>query len=194
MMATQFDAEEELADPRLLGMFTGYVTHRDDPEELGRVRVCIPGLIEPHSAWAWPLGTCGGGSRNRGFFAVPEVGAEVAVFFKQGEVSAPYYLSGNFGKPNGISEVPEEAQKSPPDNRVIATETFRIEMDESKGARKLRLLNKKTEDVIELDAETNSLTIRATTSIVIRAEGAITLDAAQINIKGRAVKPSAAPI
>ena len=50
------------------------------------------------------------------------------------------------------------------------------------------------EDLIELDAETNSITIRATTSIVIRAEGAITLDAAQINLKGRAVKPSAAPI
>ena len=46
----------------------------------------VPGILEPHSGWAWPLGTCGGGMRDRGFFAVPEVGAEVAVFFNQGEV------------------------------------------------------------------------------------------------------------
>ena len=49
-------------------------------------------------------------------------------------------------------------------------------------------------DLIELDAETNSITIQATTSIVIKAEGAITLDAAQVNINGRAVRPSASPI
>ena len=193
-MFTQFDAEDEVTDPKLFGMFTGYVTDRNDPEELGRVRVCIPGFLEPHSAWAWPLGTCGGGSKNRGFFAVPEVGAEVAVFFKQGEVTAPYYLSGNFGKPDGESEVPIEAQKSPPDNRVIATENFRIEIDESDKDKKLRLLNKATDDMIELDAENNSIVIQATTSIVIKAEGAITLDAAQINIRGRSVRPSATPI
>lgn len=84
-----FDDDFQLHDTRLPGMYVGYVTTRDDPEQLGRVRVCIPGVLEPESAWAWPLGTLGGGSRNRGFFAVPEQGAEVAVFFNQGDVDAP---------------------------------------------------------------------------------------------------------
>lgn len=190
-MHTQFDAEEEVQDPRLFGMFVGYVVNREDPKELGRVQVCIPGFLEPHSNWAWPLGTCGGGSKNRGFFAVPEQGAEVCVFFNQGEISSPYYITTNWGMPGGESEVPEEARKSPPNNRVIATETFRIEMDESEKDHKLRLLNRKTGDQIILDADQNSITIQGTTAIVIKAVGAITLDAAQISIQGRAVRPVA---
>lgn len=105
-----FDDDIHTHDSRLLGMYVGYVTKRDDEELLGRVRVCIPGVLEPESAWAWPLGTSGGGSKDRGFFAVPEEGAEVAVFFNQGNVDAPYYLAAHWGKPNGESEVPEEAQ------------------------------------------------------------------------------------
>ena len=72
-----FDDDIHTHDSRLLGMYVGYVTKRDDEEQLGRVRVCIPGVLEPESAWAWPLGTSGGGSKDRGFFAVPEEGAEV---------------------------------------------------------------------------------------------------------------------
>ena len=73
-----FDDDIHTHDSRLLGMYVGYVTKRDDEEQLGRVRVCIPGVLEPESAWAWPLGTSGGGSKDQGFFAVPEEGAEVA--------------------------------------------------------------------------------------------------------------------
>ncbi|MCP4607052.1 MAG: hypothetical protein GY847_42155, partial [Proteobacteria bacterium] len=90
---------------RYHGMHLGYVTDREDPEQLGRVRVCVPGLLEPHSAWAWPLGTSGGGSKNRGFFAVPEVGADVAVFFARGNLDRPHYLSAHFGIVEGESEV-----------------------------------------------------------------------------------------
>jgi hypothetical protein len=190
-MQTQFDAEDDVTDPRLFGMFVGFVVDRDDPKELGRVKVSIPGFLEPNSTWAWPLGTCGGGSKDRGFFAVPELNAEVGILFNQGEISAPYYITTNWGMPGGESEVPEEAQKSPPNNRVIATETFRIEMDESENDHKLRLLNKRTGDQIVLDADQNSIVIEGTTAIVIKAVGAITLDAAQISIKGRAVRPVA---
>ena len=60
-MFSTFDDDIQARDTRLLGMYVGYVTHRRDPDRLGRVRVCIPGVVEPHSAWAWPLGTAGGG-------------------------------------------------------------------------------------------------------------------------------------
>jgi len=41
-----FDDDSGAHDTRLLGMYVGYVTKRDDEEQLGRVRVCIPvGLI-----------------------------------------------------------------------------------------------------------------------------------------------------
>lgn len=189
-----FDDDLETHDTKLLGMYLGYVTQRDDPEQLGRVRVCIPGVLEPESAWAWPLGTSGGGSKNRGLFAVPEQGAEVAVFFHQGNVDAPHYLSAHWGKPGGASEVPEEAQRPSPDNRVLSTETFRVELDETAGSRKLRLTNKKTGDHLLFDAEQNTITLEATTALTLRALGALTLDAMQITIGGRVVRPIADPI
>src|SRR6266508_1820913 len=138
MMVTTFADDTTTHDQRLHGMFVGFVVDRNDPEQLGRVRCCIPGVMEPHGPWAWPLGTVGGGSKNRGFFAVPEVGAEVAVFFNQGSADEPYYLPAHWGRPGGDSEVPEEARRTPPDNRVLATETFRIEIDETLGGKKLQ--------------------------------------------------------
>lgn len=38
-------AAADRAEPKDDGL--RYVTHRDDPEQLGRVRCCIPGLVEP---------------------------------------------------------------------------------------------------------------------------------------------------
>ncbi len=186
-MYPRFDDDLGQHDTRLLGMYVGYVVDRDDPDNLGRVRVCVPGLIEPHSAWAWPLGTVGGGSKNRGFFAVPEQNAEVALFFNQGDIEQPWYLCAQWGS----GEPPEEAK---PDNRVLATETFRIELDETKGARKLKLSDKKSGQFILFDAEDNTLTIQATTAITIRALGAISLEATQVNIAGRVVRPIAGAI
>ena len=191
---TTFDDDVERHDTRLVGLYVGYVTRRDDPERLGRVRVCVPGVLEPESAWAFPLGTVGGGSKDCGLFAVPEEGAEVGVFFNQGNVDAPYYLAGHWGKLGGESELPEEAQRELPTNRVLSTKTFRVELDEGEGSRKLKLTNKKTGDHLVFDAEENSVTLEATTAITLRAVGAISLDAAQITIAGRPVRPVADPI
>jgi hypothetical protein len=188
-MYASFDDDIEREGQRLSGFYIGYVTDRDDPEGLGRVRFCIPGLVEPFGPWAWPLGTMGGGSKDVGFFAVPKVGAEVGVLFNRGDPDFPYYLAAHWGRPNGTSEVPVEAQKSPPDNRVFATETFRVELDESQGGRRLQLTNKKTGDFLLFDAEDNTITIQGTTAINIRAAGAISLEAAMVMIAGRVVRP-----
>lgn len=189
-----FDDDIQTDDKRLFGLNVGYVTERNDLQELGRVRVCIPGMLEPDGAWAWPMGTSGGGAKDNGFFAVPELGAEVAVFFNQGDIHQPYYLAAHWGKPNGESEVPEEARKTPPDNRVVATATFRIELDETRQQRRLKLTNRKTGDHLVFDAEENTVTLAATTAITLRAVGAITLEAAQITIGGRVVRPIEDPI
>jgi hypothetical protein len=193
-MYPPFDDDLSRHDTRLLGMYVGYVTDRRDPEGLGRVRVCVPGVVDPHSAWAFPLGTIGGGSRDRGFFAVPEEGAEVALFFHQGDVEQPYYLCAHWGKPGGKTEVAEEARRDPPDNRVFATETFRVELDESEGARRMKLTNRKTGDFLEFNAEDNSVTLCATTAVTIKADGAISLEAPHISIGGRVVRPVKAAI
>src|SRR5690349_6704034 len=133
-MSSRLDDELPTDRTRRYGMHLGYVVDRDDPLHLGRVRVCIPGVHEPHGPWAFPLGTVGGGGRNRGFFAVPEDGAEVAVFFREGDPACPHYLAAHWGIVDGENEVPREAQSSN-DARVLATATFRIVVDETAGAR-----------------------------------------------------------
>src|SRR5688572_9470618 len=123
-MAGEFDTQ----DPRYTALYIGHVVDRVDPECLGRVRVRIPGLVEPASAWAFPLGTVGGGSDRRGFFGVPEVNAEVGVLFHQGDIDHPYYLAGHWGRPNGSTEIPTPARGlSPmetPQVRVFETGRF----------------------------------------------------------------------
>ena len=193
-MSSPFDDDTEKHDSRLVGLYMGYVTHRNDPEGLGRVRFCIPGLIEPHGPWAWPLGTGGGGSRDRGLFAVPEVGAEVGILFNMGDENQAHYLCGHWGLPGGTSEVPEEAQVTPPDNRVLATETFRIELCESAGKRAARIVNRRNGDYLELDAERNTVAISGTTSIAIQAVGSIDIRGATVQIQGRTVTPTPDPI
>ncbi len=115
-------------------------------------------------------------------------------------LSTPWTLSSEpvqsmfWGKPDGESEVPEEAQKDPPDNRVLATPTFRVELDESKDARRLKLTNRKTGDHLVFDAEENSVTLEATSALTLRAVGAISIEGLQVTIAGRVVRPIADPI
>lgn len=189
-----FDGQPPPPDLRLLGLHIGYVTDRKDPERLGRIRLCIPGLIEPESAWAFPLGTSGGGSKDSGFFAIPEAGAEVGVFFQMADITAPYYLAGHWGRPNGDSEVPEEARGETPDNRVISTRSFRIELDETQGQRKLKLTSKDTGASLTFDAEANTVALEATTALTLRAVGSIRIDALEVVINGRIVRPTAGAI
>jgi uncharacterized protein involved in type VI secretion and phage assembly len=170
-------------------MYLGTVVDRDDPAQLARVRVNVPGLIEPASAWAWPLGTVGGGAKQRGLFAVPVVGATVAVFFRQGDLHEPFYLCSAWGKPDGANEVPVEAQATPPDVCVWATPTFVIELDERADGRRLALTNRATGDRVVLDGETNAIEIDATTDVRIAAIGTVTIQGLVVTINGRVVAP-----
>lgn len=102
--------DRDRRDQRMEGLYIGRVTRRDDPDGLGRVKVEIPGVAEPESTWAWPLGPGGGGSAQRGDFDPPAVDSTVGVLFNQGEVDEPYYLTGPWGAPGGSSDVPTGAQ------------------------------------------------------------------------------------
>lgn len=164
---------------REYGMHLGYVTDRNDPEQLHRVRLCVPGIVEPQSGWALPLGV--GGAKDWGAFAVPPLGAEVAVWFRCGDIEAPHYMPAHWGKPNGQSEVPPEARRTPPDNVVLSTPTFCVEFD---GDQRFVISNRRTGDRIEWDES----------GVRIKTLGSIDLDATLVTIKGRQVRPIAAPI
>lgn len=187
MSASPFDAD--LGDRKFLGCHLGTVVDRLDPEGLGRVRASIPGLID-RSAWAMPL-TIGGGAPDSGIFFVPPIGADVAVWFAGGDLNQPVYSGAHWGKPGGVSEVPAEAQPAPgaePSVIVIATPSFRVEINETPGARTIRMTSVTTGENLTFDAETRQVGLGAVTRLYVQALGLIEIDAAQINIGGRPVR------
>lgn len=182
-------------DPKYLGLEIGHVVDRDDPKGLGRVRVRIPGLVEPASAWAWPLGTLGGGSEARGAIFVPEKGAEVGVMFKRGDPDKPYYWAGHWGKPGGESEVPErEAADGHPDVRAIETKHYSIRIDDRDGSRELVIRDKGTGDRIEHDGVNKGWTISGSAAVVIESTGLVQIEGLALTLNGRTVKPGSDPI
>ncbi len=186
-------------DPRYTGLYIGHVVDRADPELLGRVRIRIPGLIEPASAWAFPLGTVGGGSDRRGFFAVPEQGAEVGVLFHQGDVDHPYYLCGHWGKPGGATEIPAAARDlsnddDTPNVRAFETRRFQLVFDDRAGKETLRIQDKTSGDRIELDGAAMGITIKATSALLLQADGLINIEGTTVVINGRLVLPGGGAI
>lgn len=180
-------------DPAFNGLHIGVVMHRDDPLGLGRIRVRIPGLVEPYSAWARPL-VPGGGSTDQGTYFVPEVGAEVGVLFHLGDPDHPYYLGGDWGQPGGVSQVPVPAIDLGPDVRVIATKTWRIVLDDRAGSESLRLEDKVGLCWVEIDGVTRRVQVHGAASLVLDAIGSVDIRGLAVTINGRPVLPGGGPI
>jgi uncharacterized protein involved in type VI secretion and phage assembly len=149
----EFDDPEAL---RYLGLYDGTVVDNADPLLLGRVRVMIPGLIEPDSAWAEPVGKASG-SAQTGDFDVPEMGATVTVQFLMGDPDRPKYQGGHWGKPGGKSEAPTYAQTIAPKDahlvRIIETKAFDIVLDSRGGQEQMFIRRKPDGTVIRLRAK-----------------------------------------
>lgn len=177
-----------------LGLYVGTVVDRSDPLHIGRVRVKIPGLVEPASAWAFPLGTVGGGGAQRGGWFVPELGATVAVFFREGDVDVPFYLTSGWSRaelPGPVEDaIPEETEV-----RVLETRTWRITFDDRTGEdSKLVIENKDTGDRVEFDGHTAGILVEGKSAVVVKALGVVSIEGLQVVINGRVVRPGSDPI
>ncbi len=183
-----------------LSVYDGVVTDRADPLRVGRVRVRVPGLIDAPGVWALPIAMPGGGSGARGFFFVPEVGAEVAVLFKMGDVDHPRYMAGPWGRPVGVPEIPEAARDlsdaDTPEVKVIDFKNYELVVDEREGNETFRIRDKRAfgtgestaEDVIEFDGVNRGIRIAGSVAVRIESTGVINLEAMQIVINGRVVR------
>lgn len=186
-------------DDGLVGLYDGVVVDNLDPLCNGRVRVMVPGLIEPASGWAMPIGGTGGGSSGQGFYRVPKIGAEVSVQFAQGNIDAPRFLVGPWGAPGGVPDAPTYLHALTPAEAVqvgvMQTDRWEIVLDDRPGQATLRIRDLMfPTDVVEIDGVTHGVTISGTAAVVIKSIGVVSIEGLQILLNGRLVRPSGDPI
>lgn len=179
-------------------MELGTVASVDDPKGLGRVQVVVPGIIDHAGPWAPPIGTLGGGGPQRGFFAVPPVGSDVAVFFHRGDPERPYYLAGHWGQPSGGDEVPTDVEEAPADQRskVASFETanWKMTFDDRPEESKVRIAHKALDLVIEADGKKGVVDVKGEAALNLSSNGFVNINAPNVVIGGRVVMKNGKPI
>lgn len=156
--------------------YEGLVVARNDPEGLGRVKVLVPNILDPASDWLRPMATFGG-SAQRGIFAVPKIGANVDVVFLHGDSRYARYIAGPWGRPSGVSDVPDQAPLGNPDIVVMRFGNFAMIYDERTGVEKLTILDVVKNSSITFDGVTGNVDVSSTGAVKITAASTIDVEA-----------------
>lgn len=191
--------EDERVYNTYLGEYDGVVVDNADPLLIGRVRVMIPGLVEPYSDWALPMGAPGSGSDAYGLWCVPKIGSTVAVFFREGDVDHPRYLTSCWRAPNDRPQSPTFVRELSPSEAVqivgLQTDAWEIICDDRLGNERLVLRSRAFPDnTITIDGVAQAVEISGTVAVQIKSTGLVNIDALQVTINGRVVLPTGGPI
>ncbi|MEM7584263.1 MAG: phage baseplate assembly protein V [Acidobacteriota bacterium] len=132
------------------GKYRGFVVDNQDPEQLGRLRLRVPSVLaDAVTGWALPCLPYGGLSQQ-GWYAVPDVDAQVWVEFEAGDLSHPIW-TGTFWQQAG--EAPAEPDREAPTARVLKTASgHRLIFDDEPGEERI-LIEHTTGAQIELTAD-----------------------------------------
>jgi len=154
---------------KLWGKYRGTVVERNDPEQLGRLRLRVHGQLgDVVTGWAFPVSPYAGA--GHGFFFVPQIDDLVWVEFAEGDLEQPLWTGAGWAKPGGNSEVPREALDGYPDRHVLRTPSGNvIILDDTSGSEQIVVRGKDGCD-ITIDPGGGTITIKAGT-VVIQSEG-----------------------
>jgi len=198
----------EKVENRYYGKHRGFVSDNQDPDNLGRIKAKVPGLLkDEETGWALPCLPYGG-SAEQGFFAIPEVDAGVWIEFEAGDLTHPLWV----GTWWGSGEIPESAK---PDQKIIKTKSGHtlllddtggselikistpaghiILLDDTGGSEMIRITDKTEKNEILINSNENTLTIKAEKDITvtakgdlkIKSEGDLTLEGNNVTLKAK---------
>jgi uncharacterized protein involved in type VI secretion and phage assembly len=154
------------------GKYRGIVADRNDPEQLGRVKVRVPSLLaDVVTGWAWPAAPFAGA--GIGLLAVPHEGDLVWVEFLEGELEHPIWSGGSWAQPGGQSEIPEEARDSYPDQVVLRTASGNVVvLTDAQGSEKITIRSATGCEIV-LDPNASRVTVQAD-EVVVRGSAGMT--------------------
>jgi len=169
---------------KLSGVVTGLVISNVDPDGQGRVQVSFPWLGGQNNSYWAPVATLMSGSQ-RGSWFMPVVGDEVLVAFNQEDVSHPYVVGFLW---NGSDTPPTSDVNLRTIHSVNGHEVQLYDPIVSGGDQGyIRIQHSRgggTTNVVEIN----------NTSIVIKSDSAVVIQAPSVTINGRPVSISAEPI
>lgn len=193
-----------MGDEKHFGLYTGTVVKRNDPLNLSRIKINIPGILEPEDEdagpWAYPKG---GGAKNWGRNSVPPFGADVYVQFVNGDIERPVWEPANHGRPIVDGQPQSEAfpEHQDPDIHVFGIGDFRLVIDDREDNRSatfkfVKVVGGEEQAIawLEFNYETNSLQVYATSALEVKADAIVNIDAPTVQIAGRKVTPSSKAI
>lgn len=108
---------------RYYSIYRGVVTENRDPDKQGRILARVPEITgnDNLTDWAWPRFM--GAGYQSGMFHSPEIGDPVYIEFLSGDINAPVYSGGWWGKVEGELDTPTDLQKDPPTAKGWYTST-----------------------------------------------------------------------
>lgn len=164
MSGVLYDAN---GDAVYFGTYHGTVTDNADPQKIGRVRVRVPGFIEPQSGWAHPHGGAGSsGAAALGGYDVPPIGASVVLSFLSGNIDVPQYEGAWHGLGEQNSVVPADP-KNADKVKVFESARFLIVLNGVGGSEELLLKDKSSGDLISM--KPSQLKVKSSTEVEIDA-------------------------
>ena len=165
---------------KIYGVVIGIVTNNQDEENLGRIKVRFPWLVEDdESHWARVATLMAG--PGRGSFFLPDVDDEVLVAFDHGDVRFPYVIGALW---NGKDKPPYDNADGANNLRAIKSRSkHQIRLDDTDGSEKIQIIDKDGKNSITIDSSANTMTLQVDGDIVLKAaKGKIVLDAQSVEI------------
>ncbi len=168
----------------IMGVAIAVVTNNKDDGGVGRVKVKYPWRDnEDESYWARIATPMAG--KEMGLYFLPEVGQEVLVAFKNGDIDYPYILGALWS----TNKKPPETNSDGKNNiRLIKSRSgHKIVLDDTDGSEKIEVIDKSGSNFITIDTANNTIEISSNKDIKLTASnGKISLDAMEIEVKSKA--------
>jgi hypothetical protein len=191
MTAQPFDLDTPNQDFRL---FIGTVEDDKDPLKQGRVRVIIPGLLEPGK---WANVAMLGSPFNRGVFAVPAVGGQVIVGLIGADYAQPVVLGGiappalpeGFRADTEVADLPKFVIAENEDMVAIMGKT-------GTNAPYFAIFTRDGTPLMSfiMDTDRKLVELKAPTALSIVCDGLVNIKASSIQLGNRIVEQNGRPI